>query len=59
MQISLITQADSRGVKHSHRATMTPKLPPFTNENRPLFKMAYLYLKNEESYDGFKKMVGR
>lgn len=59
MRISLITGGDLSPFKKGSAYVSSSKLPPFLGENKPLFKMAYFYIKYGESYDGFKKMVGR
>ena len=62
MQISHLTQSPTRGVipvADSNRPSKTPPFMGITQNNVSLFKMAYLAQKNGESYDGFKKMVGR
>lgn len=64
MQISDLTQSPTRGVIRPVGTQRPDKMPPFLGnydmgENRDLFKMFYLANKNGESYDGFKKMVGR
>ena len=61
MRISLNAQSDLRLINPVLGTVRPAKIPPFmgiTPENVPLFKMAYLAMKNEEIYDGFEKMVG-
>lgn len=62
MDISRLTECPTRGVICTAGIKRPRKLPPFmgiTPENVSLFKMAYLAQINGESYDGFKKVVGR
>ena len=54
----LNAQSPTRGV-NTAIGTVRPSKNYDMGANRDLFKMFYLANKNGESYDGFKKVVGR